>query len=331
MPKSEPRFTVIIATHDYGRFLGRALDSVLSQEGAAFEVVVIDDGSTDDTADIVAGYGDRVVYHYQDRAGPYRACQRGVERTARDRYIVFLDADDRLRPGFLRAMGEALRRAPETEILFGRVINVSAGGREKPTLSAALSGDHLTDFKLFIRGQLELSAGGAVFARAALDPLAGVLERFGSFHGLDRVLVAQGLARGACRVAPRAEVEVHDHSHRLRDDADSFCATGLRAVEALFQPNLLPEAALRFRRQFLVRLLLEQGRLQYRRGRHREAAERYRRAMWCDPRAALCGRHVRRLLVSTLRSGRIGLPDRSAAPASNDSQALAKEPLHDDG
>ena len=334
MTCSGPRFTVIMPTRNYGRFLRRAVDSVLGQEGADFELRVIDDGSTDDTADIAATYGDDIVYERQAQAGPFRACRRGVEQTPPDRYVLFLDADDRLRPGFLRAMAEPLRHFPETGMLFGTVINVTAEGRERPGPAPAVSADPLTNFDRFIQGRLELSAGGAVFARWVLAPLAEVLDRFGSFHGLDRVLVAQGLARGPCRVVPEAEVEIHDHAQRLRDDVDSFCATGLTAVDALFRSDLLPNAALPYRRRFLGRVLLEQARLLYRYQRWPEAASRYRRALRSDPAGMLRLRHLRRMLLSNLRAGLPSAGGRERAFGGTEPVGHAQpveESIYDDG
>ena len=62
VPVASPRFSVVVATYNYDSYLRRALDSIIAQDGDDFEVLVVDDGSTDRTYDIVRGYGSRVHY-----------------------------------------------------------------------------------------------------------------------------------------------------------------------------------------------------------------------------------------------------------------------------
>lgn len=85
--------SVIIPTYNYGRFIADAVRSVLLQTSDPFEIIVVDDGSTDDTENIVRGFGDRVRYIRQENAGVCSARNRGVAESSGD-FIAFLDADD---------------------------------------------------------------------------------------------------------------------------------------------------------------------------------------------------------------------------------------------
>lgn len=85
--------SVIIPTYNYGRFIKAAIDSALGQTHAPLEVIVVDDGSTDDTAEVVAAFGERVNYIKQENAGVCAARNRGVAES-RGELIAFLDADD---------------------------------------------------------------------------------------------------------------------------------------------------------------------------------------------------------------------------------------------
>lgn len=85
--------SVVIPTYNYGRFIGEALRSVFAQTLSPVEVIVVDDGSTDETAEAVAEFGERVRYIRQENAGVCAARNRGVAESSGD-LIAFLDADD---------------------------------------------------------------------------------------------------------------------------------------------------------------------------------------------------------------------------------------------
>lgn len=87
------KISVIIPTYNYGRFIADAIKGVLAQTYPIEEIIVIDDGSTDDTAEIVAGFVPQVKYFKQENSGVCAARNNGVKRSSGD-YIAFLDADD---------------------------------------------------------------------------------------------------------------------------------------------------------------------------------------------------------------------------------------------
>lgn len=104
--------SVVIPTYNYGRFVTEAVDSVLAQTRPADEVVVIDDGSTDDTRERLRPYGDRIRYVYQNNQGLSAARNTGI-RTARGDVIGLLDSDDLWHPEKLAWQVGALAGAPE--------------------------------------------------------------------------------------------------------------------------------------------------------------------------------------------------------------------------
>src|SRR5262245_55236073 len=99
--------SVIIPTYNSARFLPDAIGSVLAQTFCDFEVIVIDDGSTDDTETVVARYGAAVRCIHQPNSGVAVARNRGIEE-ARGRYVAFLDADDTWFPHKLERQVSAL-------------------------------------------------------------------------------------------------------------------------------------------------------------------------------------------------------------------------------
>src|SRR6266581_585645 len=115
--------SVIIPCYNHAQFLAHAIESVLAQSYSNFELIVVDDGSTDDTAEVVRRYSP-VHYVYQDNAGLSAARNTGL-RQSRGAFIAFLDADDRLLPHALEVGVSCMREHPECAFVSGhcRVID----------------------------------------------------------------------------------------------------------------------------------------------------------------------------------------------------------------
>jgi glycosyltransferase involved in cell wall biosynthesis len=113
--------TVLIDTYNYGHFIDQALDSVLSQglPPEKLEVIVVDDGSTDDTAERVSKYGSRVKYLRKQNGGQASAFNLGFAH-ARGEVIALLDADDYFLPGKLRRLLETFAAHPEVGMVYHR-------------------------------------------------------------------------------------------------------------------------------------------------------------------------------------------------------------------
>ncbi len=106
---SSPFFTVIIPTHNRAGRLGKTIASVLNQDEKDFELIIVDDGSTDDTSSVVEAIGDdRIRYLWQENRERAAARNTGVS-VSRGAYVTFLDSDDLLYPEHLRTVREALR------------------------------------------------------------------------------------------------------------------------------------------------------------------------------------------------------------------------------
>src|SRR2546429_9532950 len=91
------RVSIIVNNYNYASFVGQAIDSALAQTYPNTEVVVVDDGSTDGSAKVIAGYGDRVIAVMKSNGGQGSAYSAGFERSSGD-VVCFLDADDVLYP-----------------------------------------------------------------------------------------------------------------------------------------------------------------------------------------------------------------------------------------
>lgn len=99
--------SVIIPAYNGALYVGKGIESVLAQDYDSYEIIVIDDGSTDNTKEVVAQYGNRVKYFYQENQGVAQARNRGLE-CATGQYISFLDQDDFFLPHKLSAQVKIL-------------------------------------------------------------------------------------------------------------------------------------------------------------------------------------------------------------------------------
>jgi glycosyltransferase involved in cell wall biosynthesis len=115
-----PLVTVIIGAYDAERYLAEAIDSVLAQTHPNLELIVVDDGSTDSTAEVAEAYGPPVRCIRQENGGMAASRNRAIPE-ARGTYFSFLDADDRFPPDKLRSQLAVFEADPELDIVYGHV------------------------------------------------------------------------------------------------------------------------------------------------------------------------------------------------------------------
>lgn len=112
--------SVVIPSYNAAKYIHRALESVFSQSLLPQETIVIDDGSTDDTATVVKSYGSDVTYHYQSNQGVSVARNSGIA-IARSEVIAFLDADDYWPTDKLERQLKLLQENPTADLVWGMV------------------------------------------------------------------------------------------------------------------------------------------------------------------------------------------------------------------
>lgn len=141
----EAQITALVPTYNRARLLPRALGSILNQTCPPHEIVIVDDGSTDNTREIVAGFGDRVRYIYQENAGVAVARHQAV-MAAQTEWVAFLDSDDVWKPDHLERISDAIiatkaranlyfadTRRPKTdgEVMQWQLSDLSISGRHE--------------------------------------------------------------------------------------------------------------------------------------------------------------------------------------------------------
>lgn len=128
-----PLVSVIIPCYNYGEFLGEAVDSVLNQTYQNFEIIIIDDGSTDNTKEVVKNFqkkDKRIGYYYQKNKGPSAARNLGAAKS-NGNYICFLDADDIFKKSHLGDSINFLEKNKDLSMVFSNARFFSDAGQNK--------------------------------------------------------------------------------------------------------------------------------------------------------------------------------------------------------
>jgi glycosyltransferase involved in cell wall biosynthesis len=179
-----PKVSVVMSVYNGAEHLDRALDSVLSQEGVDFEFLVVDDGSTDRTAEILVSRAvrdARLRIITQQNTGLTRALIAGCA-AAQGVYIARQDADDRSLPGRLRRLSDLLDRSPD--VLFASSTTQSVGPREEPLELVTRPEDSQTATRQLLEDRTGPSAHGSVmFRSSAYAEVGGYRPEF--YYGQD--------------------------------------------------------------------------------------------------------------------------------------------------
>lgn len=120
--------SVVIPNYNGAAFLKKAIDSALNQNGVDVEVVVVDDGSTDSSREILENYGNRIKVFYQANKGAPAARNLGIAKSTAD-LIKFLDSDDVLGKDALQVELELTRNSPLRTIYFGDIVYINSDGQ----------------------------------------------------------------------------------------------------------------------------------------------------------------------------------------------------------
>lgn len=113
----QPLVSVIIPCYNYAAYMAETIDSVLNQSYQNIEVILMDDGSTDHTAEVAACYAGRVNYYYQPNRGLSAARNAGFRKAAGS-FVVFVDADDKLAPDYIEATLRTALAHPDAAFVY---------------------------------------------------------------------------------------------------------------------------------------------------------------------------------------------------------------------
>lgn len=182
----KPLISIVINNYNYARYLPKAVESALGQDYSPCEVIVVDDGSQDDSRQIIAGYGEQIRPLLKENQGQSSALSAGFELSRGD-IVLFLDADDTLKPQALREIAGAFAARPELARVQYRleVIDSSGvgGGELKPPAHIPVpNGDIRRRTLSFPFDVAWLPTSGNAFARRVLKEIMPIPAEYGRIN-----------------------------------------------------------------------------------------------------------------------------------------------------
>ncbi|HEV2150157.1 MAG TPA: glycosyltransferase family 2 protein [Longimicrobiaceae bacterium] len=259
-----PRVSVVVPAYNYGRYLREAIESIQVQDVDDLEIVVVDNGSTDDTRDVLASIDEprmRVIT-LEVNQGLSGAFNRAMEEV-RGEYVAYLDADDRWRPGKLSRQLELMESEPEVGVVFCNFAWFDEQGvrsrtqfdifpriRDIPTVPTRagggrrITGDAFTTFVEFADPPVWLQS--MLFRREVLD---GIGLAPGMRLAQDTHFGLRVYRRTVAAYIEDALVEVRRHGSNLTRDISEMKHAKLRAFRMLEEEPLTPEQRAALRRR----------------------------------------------------------------------------------
>jgi glycosyltransferase involved in cell wall biosynthesis len=190
--------SIIIPTYNYAAYIGKAVDSALKQTYTNIEIIVVDDGSTDNTKEVLQKYGDKLVYIRQDNQGAAAARNRGLA-AARGDYICFLDADDVYYPDNIVKKVSFLEENQSFDWCYSNWVWVDDAGKEimrgdEPEVSLAHIQGQGDVLALALQGY-RLGTNVFMFRKTLTDKLQGFDVRLKVLEDYDYYLRAAALGK----------------------------------------------------------------------------------------------------------------------------------------
>ena len=177
--------SVIIPAYNCDRYIGKAITSVWAQTYTDYELIVVDDGSTDDTAQVIRSYGDRIHYIYQTNQGVAQARNTGLA-VAQGKYIAFLDQDDFFYPHKLATQVELMEQNPHLGMICSSWDIVNSQGEAIDTVQPWDKNRELKTQDIIVWKPVFL--GAMLFSHAWLNKTSGFDTRLEQTPDVDLVL-----------------------------------------------------------------------------------------------------------------------------------------------
>lgn len=230
------KVAIVINNYNYGQYLRDAIDSALGQDQPAHRVIVVDDGSTDNSWDIIKGYGSAVTAIQQRNGGQLSAIAKGVDLAERSDVVALLDADDIASPRRVSALSEVFERHPAAGWAFHTLVHSTDPTRNTFEDESPLGVRYIDDRRYIRRGTSRYTApatSGLSFRTSAIRSWMPFPASQGIWLS-DNYLkfLAQGYHPGVHLSQPLGALRLHGENRYTASESISYMRAGISLATA---------------------------------------------------------------------------------------------------
>ncbi|MFK7816918.1 MAG: glycosyltransferase family 2 protein [Gammaproteobacteria bacterium] len=295
--------SIIIPNFNYAHYLDACVISIIKQKYKVQEIIIIDDGSTDDTKQVVKAINNisekyTIQYFYQENKGVSSARNYGYS-VASSKYLFFLDADDVLLPNALEILYSTIKNNADSDMIFGGYIAYSHAGKKRKRIPESLSPNKTNNVAKLLNGNMVgLRPSSTIIKRAVMDEILFLDD----VHiGEDTLFFTQVLFNKDCVAIPEAIVEMQRHHDSLRENYQRMIETGTNGIKQVF--SLLPKTQQMEDLQLkqILNCYLRIGKMAYTEKDYPVASKYYSKAFKVQPKLLLRWKHLYKAIISIIK------------------------------
>lgn len=295
------KFSIIIPAYNYEDVVARAIKSASSQCYQFYEVIIINDGSTDNTLDkakkaVNKTNNTNIRIINKDNGGLSSVRNRGIQEAKYD-WVIFLDADDELLPNALADFNEAISLNSSAKLVIGGHYNTRLGKRSQ-TPPPILDLSRQKNFSGYINKSFGIANGSCAMHKNLFKALS---YNENVRNGEDIPVFANILANHDAVSCGSLVAIIHRHNSSLRHNMRAELEVGMKLVNLIFDQPGMPEWTEGYRRKYATKRAISIAKRCYRQGYYFDSKKYYRTAIKTDPMSIFNVKALMKYILSHLR------------------------------
>lgn len=293
------KLSVIIPAYNYAHTLSRAVESVIAQLDKTSELIVINDGSTDNTVAVLdvlkEKYAEKLIIFNKENGGLASTRNFGIDKASGE-YLIFLDADDALCPDAILHIQNHISQNPAAKFLVGGHYSVATNGKKKLHLPDALPVSTYNKLQAYlIDKSISISNGACVMHRSIFNQYQ-YPEHFRNSEDIS--MFAYTLANFNCTTINHPLASIYKHDDSLRHNADYAENVGLQLVDEVFHPSRISAELQALKKPFLAQRLLSLSRVCHENNRHVQCTAFFKQAFKANWRVIFKWSYFKKFIIS---------------------------------
>ena len=298
------RISVIIPAYNYAGFIEETMGSVLSQMIDGDELLVVDDGSTDNTEEVVSAFilraGNKSVKYYKKlNGGAASARNYGIQRASCE-YIILLDADDRMLGGALLIFRKAVANNKSSDLFVASSDSKRSSGKVVSKQASRLTNSGEKNFNLFLNKKIRISHGRFLVKKNLLKKTP-YPENMRCLE--DQSVFSHLLALGNSVGIDASVVEIYHHDDSLRNNIPALIDAGEKVVDAVFNESIIPQSYMKYKKAYSVNRYLSVFRRLCDQAMYKESLVFFKKALRIDARSVLRIKYIKRAFKAFVMRG----------------------------